>query len=104
MVLVAPPADRLHVLQAALVVAGVTASGNNQLDVTVRNRSTQPLTLTAADLPLEVQGVRSPLTAITGMDTPLAAGETRSLTLSLPSDLRGGATLSIGTRRYQITP
>jgi hypothetical protein len=104
MVTVAPPPDRLHVLNAALVVAGVTASGNDRLDVTVRNRSSQPLTLTAVDLPLDVQGVHSPLTAITGIDTPLAAGETRSLTLSLPSDLRGGATLSIGTVRYQITP
>jgi hypothetical protein len=104
MVTVSPPPDRLRVLQAALVVAGVTASGNDRLDVTVRNRSSQALTLTAADLPFDVQGVRSPLAAIAGIDTPLAAGETRSLTLSLPSDLRGGATLSIGTVRYQITP
>jgi|GEM_PF-5936946 len=104
MVAVSPPPERLHVLQAALVVANVTANGNDLLDVTVRNRGTQPLTLTAADLSLDVQGVRSPLTAIIGIDTPLAADETRSLTLSLPSDLRGGATFSIGATRYQITP
>jgi len=104
MVTLPPPPDRLRVLQSALVVAGVTASGSDRLDVTIRNRSTQLLTLTAADLLLDVQGMRNPLTAVSGIDTPLAAGETRTLTLSLPSDLRGGATLSLGTAHYQITP
>jgi hypothetical protein len=100
---ITPPIDRLHLLQHALRIDGLTTSGERELALTVTNTGAQPLTLAPTDLLLEQAGARQLLTGIRGIDRPLAAGETRSLMLVLPPDLRGGATLSIGTARYQLS-
>ncbi len=99
---ITPPIDRLHLLQQVLRIDGLTTSGEHELTLTITNTSLQPLTLAPTDLLLEREGTRQLLAGIRGIDTPLAAGETRSLTLVLPPELRGGATLSIGTAQYQL--
>jgi hypothetical protein len=96
------PINRLQLLRNILRIDGLTTSGERELAMTVTNTSPQPLNLMPTDLTLEQDGARQLLTSIRGIDTPLSAGETRSLTLSLPPDLRGGATLRIGTAQYRL--
>jgi hypothetical protein len=96
------PINRLQFLRNVLRIDGLTSSGERDLAMTITNTSSQPLNLMPTDLTLEQDGSRQLLTSIRGIDTPLDAGETRSLTLSLPPDLHGGATLRLGTAQYRL--
>ena len=100
---IGPPAERLSVLRKVLTIEGMTVGAANILSVIVTNTGAQPLTLTTADVALEWNGTPTSLLAITGIEAPLEAGETRTLTLSLPPDLTGVATLSIGVTQYRIS-
>jgi hypothetical protein len=100
---ITPPRSRLAVLQESLLVAGVTAGEGFSVQAVVTNQSQMPLTLTTADLAIEQNGSRNALPAILGLEAPLAAGETRTLLLTMPPDLRGVATLSIGAAQFRIT-
>lgn len=104
--LAAPP-DRTTVVRQALAVPSVRAKPGHPatLEITVVNRASQPLQLTATDIVL-VQGTQ-PITVpdLAGLQRPLAPGEQRFLELSLPENLRSSAlTLIIGSARFAIEP
>jgi hypothetical protein len=102
-VVLGPPTDRLSLLSQRLRIERVTASGPRELTITLTNTGVQPLGLTPADLLLEQEGLPPTPPNITGIETPLPSAETRTLTLALPAELQGVATLRIGTARYRIT-
>lgn len=97
------PIGRLQLLHNTLRVDHLTSSGQQELSVTITNTGAQPLAMLPTDLALDQDGLRQSLLSIRGIESPFAAGETRSLTLALPQELRGGATLSIGTALYQLS-
>ncbi len=99
---IAPPPERLRVLQERLLVADVYSNGDGTLSAVVTNTSDQPLELSPADVTIEYQGLRTPIDALQGSDTALVPGETRTLTLSLSADLQGSPTLWIGAQPYRV--
>ena len=75
------------------------------LSITIANVGQAPLLLTGADLTL-VQGERPlPTPEIDALASPLAAGERRTLTLtvSLPAGPRAALRVTLGSQTYQIT-
>lgn len=104
-----PPPDRLTILGAALEIrqVGVTRgdTGDITLQVTLHNRGAHPLALLPDDLRLQRGAELTPLPLASGLDPPLAPGETRTLAIPLPQTATHTTTvLAIGPYRWQITP
>lgn len=102
----APPASRVEVLRAALNVLDVSTqaqAGDLTISITVINHSKAPLLLTRDDLTLQQGDHRINTPDIAALTTPLASGERRTLTFSVPGARQQPLILTIGTQSYRIT-
>jgi hypothetical protein len=102
-VTIPPPLDRSRFLAQALRVDELVPARAGELGLIVTNASSLPITLARTDLTIEANGLRTAPAAVSGAETALAPGETRTLTCSLPPDLPPIVTLTIGTAVYRIT-
>lgn len=103
-----PPPARDEVLRHALVVESVTAANGvaDELEVTItlRHGGATPLLLTSADLGFTQGETPLNFTMISGLDQPLAPGETRTLALSVvPGHTAQPLTLRVGHERFRMT-
>jgi hypothetical protein len=100
---IGPAPDRLTILQAALAVGEVSIWEQQTFSIPITNQSAQTLSISSTDFFIEQNGSRLALGTIDGIEVPLEAGESRILTITLLSDLRGVATLHVGAAQFRIS-
>ncbi|HEU5090357.1 MAG TPA: hypothetical protein VFT99_23040, partial [Roseiflexaceae bacterium] len=97
-----PPPDHAATLRRFVRVQRVVAASADTLRITLEHSGSQPLLLEAHDMRLEQADVRLPPPDVSGIATPLSAGEIREIIVSLPPDIPGTLTLSIGSSSFRV--
>ena len=101
-VMLQPPPNHAAMLRRFVHVQRVVAESADTLRVTLQYAGPQPLLLETRDMRLEQADVLLPPPDVSGIETPLTTGETREIVISLPPDIPGTLTLSIGSSFFRI--